>query len=159
MIHFFLLLCIEVGFFYEMMALTRPVLFKVMSANSEVGRLPFSIEIVRYWNSPFISSSWMSPVHKLSKSGGQCYKWRPSRKSSMPAQQGIHLLPTWMESEKGFNGVDIWIKALKMDVLSSHRDQGKSERSFQVEDVARTKVQGENIASKISQTQNSKDLH
>ena len=46
-----------------------------------------------------------------------------------------------------------------MDVLSSHRDQGKSERSFQVEDVARTKVQGENIASKISQTQNSKDLH
>lgn len=64
-----------------------------------------------------------------------------------------------MESEKGFNGVDIWIKALKMDVLSSHRDQGKSERSFQVEDVARTKVQGENIASKISQTQNSKDLH
>lgn len=64
-----------------------------------------------------------------------------------------------MESEKGFNGVDIWIKALKMDALLSHRDQGKSERSFQVEDVARTKVQGENRASKISQTQNSKDLH
>lgn len=63
-----------------------------------------------------------------------------------------------MESEKGFNGVDIWFKALKMDALLSHRDQGKFERSFQVEDMARTKGQGENRASKISQTQQQRPI-
>lgn len=83
------------------MASTRPVSFKDMLANLEVGQLLFSIGTVLYWNSPFIFSWWMSLVHKLSRSGGQCYKWGTSRKKFYASTaRGIHLLPTWVDSEK-----------------------------------------------------------
>lgn len=151
--------------YWNRLLLWKDGIDKPCSFQSHVGKVRSWPTTVLYWNSLLLEFSFN--LFFLNVTSPQTVPiGRPvlemktkQKKVCASAARGIHLLPTWMGSEKGFNGVDIWIKALKMEALLSHRDQGKFEKPFQVEDMTRTKVQGENRASKISQTQNSKDLY